>query len=199
MALLRITESQQFRISNLSGLSALGGAIGGVIAGSLQDNRTAKFVAAYNAGTTRLSSSLVTDLQSDFTAKGTQISYLAEEFAKIKDNADDYSHIQTDKDAILSVWFGPVGYIADGVLNVPYEPWLIIHVRLLHGKTKQILSQKTYSAGYKAKLEGSVFVQCSKDSRFDTFEKLMDDFEESIKALSECEKAVVQQAVQDLI
>jgi len=160
--------------------------------------RAGKFIDAYNAGSTRLAASLADDLQREFMATGTHISYLSGEVAKLKDGADDYSHIQTDKDAILSVWFGPVGYIAAGVIDAPYEPWMVVHVRLLQGKTKQVLSQKTYTAGYKAETEGAVFVPCAKDSRFDTFDKLMADFAGSVKALAECEQAIARQAVQDL-
>lgn len=199
VALLRVTESQFFLVQNLSGLPALGGVIGGVVAAKGQAERTTKFADAYNAGSTRLSASLVDDLQREFVAGGKHISYLPDEFAKLKDNADDYSHIQTDKDVILSVWFGAVGYVADGVVDAPYEPWMVVKVRLLQGKTKQVLSQKIYTAGYKSKLDGAVFVPCAKDYRFDTFEKLMADFAGSVRALSECEKAVARQAVQDLM
>lgn len=197
-ALLRVTESQTFTVRNLSGLQGLGGVIGGTIAGVVEIKRTEAFVDAYNAGSTRLSASLVGDLQRELAGGGMQVSYLADEFAKLKNGADDYSHIQTNKDAILSVWFGPVGYIADGVIDAPYEPWVVVHVRLLHGKTKQILSQKTYTAGYKAKLEGAMFVPCSTSYRFGTFDKLMAASTQSVEALSECEKAITRQAAQDL-
>lgn len=199
VALLRVTESQYFLIQNLSGLSALGGVIGGAIAATGQADRSTKFADAYNAGTTRFSASLVDDLQREFVSGGKQISYMADEFAKTKDKADDYSHIQTEKDVILSVWFGAVGYIADGVVDAPYQPWMVVNVRLLQGKTKQVLSQKTYTAGYKSKLDGAVFVPCAEGYRFDTFEKLMADFAGSVRALSECEKAIARQAVQDLM
>jgi len=198
VALLRITESQNFLVHNLSGLSALGGAIGGAIAGGAQADRAKQFADAYNAGSTKLSVSLVDDFQHEFLASGKQVLYTPDEFAKLKDKVDDYSHIRTDKDAILSVWFGPVGYVADGVIDAPYEPWMVVNVRLLQGKTHQILSQKTYTAGYRSKLDGAVFVPCATAYRFNTFEKLMADFAGSVRALSECQKAIVRQAVQDL-
>lgn len=198
VALLRVSESRRFIVRNLSGLPALGGAIGGLIAASADTTRTGNFVDAYNAGATRLSTSLVDDLQREFKANGIQIFYMADEVAKSKDNADDYSHINPNSDAILSVWFGAVGYVADGAFDAPYEPWIVMHVRLLHGKTKQVLSQKTYTAGYKAKIAGAVFVPCAKGYRFDTSEKLMTDFARSLEALSECEKVAARQAVHDL-
>ncbi|MDB5824323.1 MAG: hypothetical protein JWR21_3027 [Herminiimonas sp.] len=198
VALLRVSESKHFIVRNLSGLPALGGMIGGLIAASVDTSRTGTFVAKYNAGSTRLSTTLVGDLQREFAANGIHVSYMEKEGAKSKDNADDYSHINADSDVILSVWLGPVGYIANGAFDAPYEPWVVVTVRLLHGKTKHVLSQKTYTAGYKSKLEGAVFVPCAADYRFDTYEKLTADFAGSLEALSECERATARQAVMDL-
>jgi len=153
VALLRVTESQQFIVRNLSKLPVLGGgAIGGTIAGVVEAKRTETFVDEYNRRSVQLSASLVGNLQRELNSSGMQISYFPDEFAKLKDGADDYSHIKTDKDAILSIWFGPVGYIAKGAIaDAPYEPWVVVHVRLLQSKTMQVLSQTTYTAGYKAK------------------------------------------------
>jgi len=197
-ALLRINESQQFKILNLSGLPALGGAIGGLIAGDVATQRSNKFVEAYNKGSVHLADALAGDLQHEFSSTNIEIAYTPSEFAKIKNGADDYSHIQTDKDAILSVWFGPVGYIADGVIDAPYQPWVVVHVRLLDGKTKKILSQKSYTAGYQAKTKGTQFVSCATSYRFSTFDTLMDNFDKAVEGLSECEKAIAQRAAEDL-
>jgi hypothetical protein len=198
VALLRIAEPRRFVVHNLSGLSAGGGLIGGLIAASAETTRTGKFVDAYNAGSTRLATSLVANLQREFRDNGTHISYRDDQVPKVSENAFDYSDITTDNDAILSVWFGGVGYIANGAFDAPYEPWVVVHVRLLHGKTKAVLSQKSYTSGYKARTAGTVFVPCAKEYRFDTSEKLMADFGRSLEALSECEKAIARQAVLDL-
>ncbi|MWL91369.1 hypothetical protein [Cupriavidus sp. SW-Y-13] len=193
-----MSESNSVMVRNLSGLPALGGAIGGAIAGGAEASRNKTFVDAYNGGSTKLATLLVSDLQRELAGNGLQVSYLPDQFAKSKDGSDDYSHIQTDSDAILSVWFGPVGQIANGAIDAPYEPWVIVHVRLLNSQTKKILSQKTYTAGYKSKVDGAVFVPCATNYRFDTFAQLMADFEQSVKGLSECEKAIARQAALDL-
>ena len=199
VALLRVSESQNFVVRNLSGLKALGGAIGGAIAGGGDDKRTATLVDSYNRGAVRLSALLINDLSRELASGGMQVSYTPDEFAKLKGGTDDYSHIKTEKDAILSVWFGSVGYVADGVIDAPYEPWVVLNVRLLHGKTKQVLSQKTYSAGFKSPfLQGAVFVPCSAGHRFDTFEKLTSDFKRAVDGLAECESAIIQRAAQDI-
>ena len=198
VSLLRVTESQQFMVRNLSGIPALGGVLGAAIAGGAESTRNDAFIKEYNLGTTRLAASLVSDLQNELSNRGMQVSYLPDEYAKLKDGVDDYSHIQTNSDAILSVWFGAVGYIADGVVDAPYQPWVVAHVRMLNGKTKQVISQKTYTAGYRAKTSGAVFVPCATNYRFQTFEKLMSEFSRSIEALVECEKTIARQAADDL-
>jgi|SRR5450830_117582 len=199
LALLHVAESQQFTVRNLSGLPALGGAIGGAIAGATEASRTKAFIEAYNTSTTRLSTALVGDLQDALAREGKQVSYLPDQVAKLKNNADDYSHISTDKDAVLSVWFGPVGYIADGVIDAPFEPWVIVHVRLLHRTTKQVISQKTYTGGYKAKLDGAVFVPCASEARYSSFDQLMANQAASVRALAQCEQAIARKAAADLI
>lgn len=198
IALLRVVESQQFMVRDHSGLPGLGGAIGGAIAGNIAADRSAKYIEAYNAGSTKLGTALVADLQRELNAAGKQVSYAPEEFAKLKNNVDDYSHIQTNKDGILSVWFGPVGYVADGLIDAPFEPWVVVHVRLLDAKTYKVLSQKTYSGGYQAKLEGAVYVPCGQGYRYDKFDKLMANFTASTAALAECEQAISRQAARDL-
>jgi hypothetical protein len=154
----------------------------------------------YKNRSVQLSTLIVEDLQHVFRRGDIQISYSPDVFfERKKRETDDYSHIQTDKDAILGVGFGPVGYVADGIIDAPYEPWFVVHVRLLQGKTKQTVLQKTYTAGYKAKLNGAVFVPCATDYRFRLYSTLMEDFTKTIEGLLECEKTVVRQIAQDIL
>ncbi|HPR45488.1 MAG: hypothetical protein H6928_17180 [Burkholderiaceae bacterium] len=199
IAMLKIDESRRLSVRNLSGLAGLGGAIGGAISGSTSAQRTEQFAAEYSRNAVRLAERLTEDLQKNLASQGKQVIYLPGEVAKVKDGKDDYSHIQTkNSDAILSVWFGPVGYVAPGVVDAPYEPWVVVHVRLLQAESKEILSQKTYSAGYQAKLEGAVFVPCSAGYRFDRFDDLIKNFKQSADGLVECEKAIALRAAADL-
>ncbi|CAN7707280.1 hypothetical protein LJR066_005760 [Acidovorax sp. LjRoot66] len=198
VSILRVTESQSFTVRNRSGLSALGGAVGGAIAGGIQATQTEGFVKEYNAGPVRLPAQLVDDLQQSLSARGMRVSYLPHEVAKLKDGVDDYTHIQTDSDALLSVWFGPVGYVADGIVDAAFEPWVVVHVRLLHGKTKQVLAQKSYTAGYQSSVKGAVPVPCAAAYRFGTYDRLMAEFARATQALSVCQKAIAQQVAQDL-
>ncbi|EKO3408858.1 hypothetical protein LZT09_01470 [Vibrio fluvialis] len=197
--LLRVSESQYFMVKNLSGLSGLGGAIGGAISGISESDRTETFVNAYNENAVHLTDELVAALEKDLNQGGIQVTYKEDDFAKLNNGHDDYSHINSDQQTLLSVWFGPVGYIADGVIDAPYEPWLFVNVRLLDAKTKQVLSQKSYTAGYKALTKGAVFVPCAESYRFNTFETIMDNFPKSIEGLSMCVKAVSEQATKDLL
>ncbi|HDM8048708.1 TPA: hypothetical protein P0E07_001791 [Vibrio fluvialis] len=153
----------------------------------------------YNENAVHLTDELVAALEKDLNQGGIQVTYKEDDFAKLNNGHDDYSHINSDQQTLLSVWFGPVGYIADGVIDAPYEPWLFVNVRLLDAKTKQVLSQKSYTAGYKALTKGAVFVPCAESYRFNTFETIMDNFPKSIEGLSMCVKAVSEQATKDLL
>ncbi|MBY7793983.1 hypothetical protein KW415_05135 [Vibrio fluvialis] len=65
--LLRVSESQYFMVRNLSGLSGLGGAIGGAIAGVSKSDRTETFVNAYNENAVHLTDELVAALEKTST------------------------------------------------------------------------------------------------------------------------------------
>jgi hypothetical protein len=198
VALLQVQEPQQFVVRNMFVLPAFGGLIGGLIAEAVESKRARAFLDEYNQGSVRLSAAFVDDLQRELAGGSMQVSYLAEVAPEFKDQEADFSNVQTDKDAILSAWFGPVGYVADGMINAPYQPWVVVNVRLVHGKTKRTLLQKTYTAGYDMKPKGTVFVPCATNYRRDTFDKVMADIANSVAALLECEKAIIRQAAQDL-
>jgi len=198
VTLLKVNESKRFLVRDLSGLPALGGAIGGLIAGSVQDARAQDFVKGYNEGNIKLSQAMVESLQQDLAKNGLEITYNPDEVAKLKDGKDDYSHISVPTDTILNVWFGSVGYIAKGAISADYEPWVMTTARLINSKTKQVLFQKTYTAGYKAKIENAIFVPCGTTYRFATFKVLMEQLPSAIQGLSECQQSISQQIVADL-
>jgi hypothetical protein len=108
--LLRVSESQYFMVKNLSGLSRLGGAIGGAIAGVSESDRTETFVNAYNENAVHLTDELVAALEKDLNQGGIQVTYKEDDFAKLNNGNDDYSHINSDQQTLLSVWFGPCGF-----------------------------------------------------------------------------------------
>jgi hypothetical protein len=101
-------------------------------------------------------------------------------------------------DAILDTWYGSVGYVANGLITIDYEPWLMVNARVLDGKTKQVLYQKTFTGGWKANVGNAVFVSCATDARFRSFNALMASHSRSIEALAECQREIVRTIDLDL-
>ncbi len=198
VALLGVSESKRFMVRDLSGLPALGGAIGGAISGNIQAQRAETFLGQYNRGDVKLAKLMAGDLQQNLAKGGLDVSYLPSEAPKAKDGVDDYSHISTTADAILNVWFGATGYVAAGAISADYEPWLVVNARLLNGKTKQVLYQKTFTGGYEAKIANAVLVPCGTTARFATFDTLMENFGRAIEGLTDCQKAIAQRIAEDL-
>ncbi|MFM7273535.1 MAG: hypothetical protein ACKO4A_06720 [Gammaproteobacteria bacterium] len=146
-----------------------------------------------------MSGSLVEMLGRNLTAAGIQSTYLEGEFARIKDKHVDFSHIDTDKDAILLVLFNRTGFVSASVLDAPFEPWVAVNLRLMKGSTKEILMETVYSAGHgKDSPDGSVFVPCAENHRFATFAKVLEDFPRSIESLTLCEEAMAKRIAADL-
>ena len=197
VAMLGISESKAVGLRDFSGFSGLGGAVGGAISGATDADRSKAFVAEYNRRKVRLASSMADALQQDLAKSGLEVLYLQNERPKLKDGADDYSHISTPANAILNVWFGPIGYVYPR-FSTTYEPWMMVNARLVNGKTKEVLYRKTFSAGYETIIANTVFVPCSKTVRFSSYDALMGNYEQAIEALSDCQKAVAQQIVTDL-
>lgn len=198
VVLLRISESQHFIVRDFSGLPALAGIVGGAMSGAIQAQRTQTFFQEYNRGNVKLSSLMVDDLRQNLGKEGLEISYLPDEIPKVTEGVDDYSYISTTADAILNIWFGAVGYIADGPFSADFEPWFVVNARLLTGKAKQIVYQRTFTGGFKGMIPNSIFVPCGMAYRFNTFDVLMANFGRAIQGLTECEKAVVQKIAEDL-
>jgi hypothetical protein len=195
MALLRVAESQHFTVRYLAGIPVYGGRT--LITPDTPS--TQAFVDEYNRRNIRLSTVMVEELQRLLKKTRVDVTYLPDEVPKLKDGVDDYSHLSTGTDAILNVWFGPMGYLGEGMVDTPnYGPWIVVHARLLHGKTKQQLYQKTFTAGYHAKIKNAVAVSCGLQYRFPTFRYLIADVPYATRGLVDCQQAIAARIADDL-
>jgi hypothetical protein len=200
VALLRIGESQFFQVRDFSGMSALGGAIGGAIQGAVDDKRAKQFLQAVNDKNVKFADVMVAKLQAELQKSGIQMEYLSEKAPKLAADGktDDYSDIATDKDAILNVWFGATGFVNTAKLSTEYQPWLVVHARLVDPKTKAIIYQKTFNAGYEAKIANAVFVSLDPKYKFGNFDDLMSRVDLGIEALMSGEALVASQIASDI-
>jgi len=166
IALLGIHETRKITVQNIGGVSALGGMIGSAIKAVHNNDLAQKFVQAINDKKIRMGPPMAEAVKANLTQKGYEVIYLEKEYPKLASDgkSDDYSHIQTDADAILTVWFGVTGYRSPGA-STDYKPWVLVFARLIDARTKNVLYYRHFKAG-----EGSPSF-----SIIDTEEVVIDD------------------------
>jgi hypothetical protein len=111
--------------------------------------------------------------------------------------SDDYSDVHVDADAILSIWFGVVGYMSSPY-STHYEPWVLVKARLLDAKTKKDIYFKTFCVGYKMKIENVVALPADPKYRYGSFDDLMAHTDDAAAGLVNCEEMVAKQIGSDL-
>jgi hypothetical protein len=109
----------------------------------------------------------------------------------------DYTKIQTNADATLSIWFTSIGYVSL-VQTIHFTPLVGVRVRLVDARTKQELYFKTFSCGWDVQ-RGTVYVPADKKYSYLTFDELGNrDFDQSIEGLENCEDKIASLIGQDL-
>lgn len=200
VVLLRVGESQFFQVRDFSGMSALGGIVGGAAQGSIDESRAKQFLQAVNDRNVKFSTLMVGNLKSELQKAGIQAEYREDLAPKLASDgkSDDYSAIKTDKDAILNIWFGATGFVNTAKLSTEFQPWLIVNTRLVDPKTRAIIYQKTFNVGYEAKLNNAVFVALDPKYHFGNFDDLMHRVDFAIEALSSSEQIVASHIAADI-
>lgn len=112
-------------------------------------------------------------------------------------NGDGYSGVHVDADAILSVWFGVVGYVS-GPYSGHYEPSMLVKARLLDAKTKKDLYFKTFCVGYKMKIENAVMLPADTRFRFGSFDDLIARADDAVAGVVSCEDLTASRIGSDL-
>ncbi len=200
VALLKVAESQQFMVRDFSGMSALGGLIGGAIQGNIDDQRSQKFLEAVKDKQVMFGDIMVKEMQTALNEAGIEMLYLPGESPKFAADkkSDDYSHITTDKSAILNIWFGATGFVNTAKLSTEFQPWLVVNVRLVDPQTKAIIYQKTYNAGYNAAIANAEFISVDPRYKFGNFDDLMNRIDLGIEAISSSESIIARRVVADI-
>lgn len=146
---------------------------------------------------------LVMALQKQLQENGYRVQYLANEGPKTASDGKTatYSHIQTDADAILHVWFGTQGYVKTMHWGSVYQPWLIVSARLIDVRTKAVVYFQTYSV-YPQKAGGSLddweHIEADDRYKYDSFESLMAKFDEATEGIMHSERIVAARIAQQL-
>jgi hypothetical protein len=112
----------------------------------------------------------------------------------------DYSHIETDADAILSVYYGSVGYMSP-FLDNDYSPVMVIAAKLLDAKARGTLYARQYAIHPQAEKNRNDNIEAMLPDaaiRFASFDALMEHFDESAQGLLREQERIVARIARDL-
>ena len=183
IALLRVAESHRVQVRDShSGLFALG-AIGGAIKAGADAQHSEALATTLNEHHAQMAAVMEESLRQAFQAQHLRLDYLPDQFPvpATGKKGDDYSGIQTDKSAILNVWFGALGYETS---SEGCTPWVIVHARLLDPVTKGILYEQVFDVGRKALSPKVTFIPLESGARFASYDDMMSHTDAAIESLS---------------
>lgn len=207
VALLKVGEPQMVQVTGdlMAGMGAavlLGPTAGTAFQESLDRKRAKQFLQAVNDRNIKFSDVMVSRIQAGLAQSGIQVEYFPDKTPKIAPDgkSDDYSEVTTDKDAILHVWFGDMGFVntAKLKLSTRFQPWLIVNARIVDPKTRAIIYQKTFNVGVNAKIANAVFLSLDPKYQFGSFGDLMSRVDFGIESLTSGEALVASRIVMDI-
>ncbi len=89
------------------------------------------------------------------------------------DGQVDYSHIETDADAILDVWFCAVGYLS-APTSSDYLPWVRVNARMIAAKDKSLLYFQAFGYGADLGFPEIMHIPSNPIFAYGSFDDLMD-------------------------
>jgi hypothetical protein len=199
VVVLGIHEPANVQVANIGGAPMAFGAIGGLIQGATNVDHSKQFAEALRQQKQSLSEPMLTAITQSLREDGFEVTVAADQKPKLAADgkSDDYSDVHVDADAILSVWFGVVGYMSSPY-STHYEPWVLIKARLLDAKTKKDIYFKTFCVGYKMKIENAVMLPADPKYRYSSFDDLMAHTSDAAAGLVNCEEITAKQIGLDL-
>jgi len=203
IALMGVPEPSRFQVRDFYRVANLAGPLGGFAAGSVDADRTKKFLEeAVIANKVKFGERLAADLQHDLEEAGFTVEFLGDQIKKVKKAADgktdDFSAVSTDKDAILAVWFGPIGFLSSAKLSTKFQSSVDVNAKLIDRATQKVLYQKTYVYGYDLGLDKAELLVVDEKYQFGDFDDLMKRKDLAIEALDSGLKVTASRITADL-
>ena len=199
VAVLGIHEPTNVTVMNIGGAAGAFGLIGGLIQGGTNADHSKQFAEALKQQKQSLSEPMLAAITQSLKEDGFEVTVAADQKPKLAADgkSDDYTDVHVDADAILSVWFGVVGYMS-APNSTHYEPWVLIKARLLDAKTKKDIYFKTFCVGYKMKIENAVMLPADPKYRYKSFDDIMAHTSDAAAGLVNCEEITAKQIGLDL-
>ena len=182
IALLRVNEPEHIQITSDSGFWGtyiFGGLLHYYIMEKpAQENRKKVFLKAKDEKHLHFGPAMAVALQQELTKKGYEIIYL-------QDNPDYgktayYSQLQTDADAILSVWLSMVGYAKSK--DIGYMPTLMVYSELFHSSSKKVIYAHLFNVGLGNIINAEQMFPDEK-YRYNSFDTLINNFDEAAQGI----------------
>ncbi|MFM0721236.1 hypothetical protein PQQ53_15955 [Paraburkholderia strydomiana] len=198
IGVLDVTEPHGESVVNLGGAAGAFGLIGGLVQAGINSNHTSTYTQHVASEKIAFAPVVNDGLTTRLSSNGYEIVALHDQHVKLSSDgkSDDFSGVTTNTDAILSVWITSFGYVSPPESS-DFIPLVVVRARLLDSKSRQDMYFKTFACGWDIKAN-SVHVEADAKYRYGSFGTLIDQFDQSVAGLKDCEQAVVAAIGQDL-
>lgn len=202
IAILHINPMRHFVIQNSSLLAAaFPGLAEAVVEGGVNTKHTSDYLDALKKKSVAFGPQLAEALQRELTKAGYEVSVL-QQGPRLKEDKKtlDYSNINSDADALLTVWYSKTGYWSP--TNKPdFSPMIIVGVKLTDAHTFETLFFKAFDvtpvAGQVSNENVDAILPDTKYQYAD-FDTLMSHFDESVQGLQDSQDLIATHVAQRL-
>lgn len=187
IAVLGVREPANIQVANLGGAAGAFGLIGGLVQGATNADHSKQFAAVLTQQKISFSETLLSAVEKSLKEDGIDVTLARDQKPKLAADgkSDDYSDVHVEADAILSLWFGVIGYMSPPN-STHYQPWVLIKARLLDAKTKKDIYYKTFCIGYEMKIKNAVLLPADDKYRYSSFDELMAHANDASAGLVNC-------------
>lgn len=198
IGMLDVAEPRGESVINYGGAAGAFGLVGGLVQAGVNSSHTSTYTQHVASSKITFAPIVNDGLATRLSSNGYDVVALHDQHVKVSSDgkSDDFSDVKTDADAILSVWISSFGYVSPPESS-DFIPWVVVRARLLDSKSKQDMYFKTYACGWDIKAN-SIHVVADAKYRYGSFGTLIDQFDQSVAGLKDCEQAVVAAIGQDL-
>lgn len=199
ITLLAIPAPREIPVANLGGAAGAFGLVGGLVQAGVNSSHAKQFAGYLASKKIDLAHSLEDAVIAALKEDGFEVMVDRNQKPKLAPDgkSDDFSNVQVDADAILSVWSVSIGYISPPNSS-HYEPSGIVKVRLLDAKTKTDLYYKTFVIGWKLPMKESIYLETDDEFRYKSIEEFTIHEDEAVQGLFAAQKLVAQKIKTDL-
>ena len=198
ITILGVHEPANIWVTDMGGAAGAFGLVGGLVQAKIDSDHRKVLAQAIEEARPSLSQELVSTALAALKADGFKATYaptLAPRPSADR-KSDDYSGLHVDSDAMLSLWYKVVGYISPPS-STRYEPTVLLGVRLVDAKTRQVIFEKTYAVGYAWKIRNVVQIPADSRYLYKNFDDLIAHSADAVTALKLGEDEAVKRAAWD--